>query len=76
MTIVLRTVMAGPAGTHQPGEKLTLAADEERGLVEGGYAVFDKPAARGETASVQAPENAAQPPVSKARAAGARRARG
>jgi hypothetical protein len=59
MAVILRTLLAGPDGAHQPGTRLELSEQAERELVEGGYAVFDK-APRGETATIGPRENAAR----------------
>lgn len=38
MAIILRTVLSGPKGCFQPGRHDTFTHDEERALIEGGYA--------------------------------------
>lgn len=65
--IVLRTVMAGPDGVHQPGERVSISPERERALVDGGYAVFVKSTERGETAVARPRETAAMPPVRRGR---------
>jgi hypothetical protein len=75
VTVVLRTLMAGPAGTFRPGERVTLDEQAERDLVEGGFAVqadapapaapaIEKPAAP-EVAAIGPPETAALPKPKK-----------
>lgn len=58
MTIILRSILAGPHGNGQPGDRLTLDAQAERDLVEGGYAVPVQ-----EVAAVAPPEVAQAAPV-------------
>lgn len=71
----MKTVMAGPAGVFSVGERVELSADDERDLVQGGYASYapaptapqEKPAERGETAVVPPRETAAMPATRRGR---------
>jgi hypothetical protein len=66
MAVILKTLMAGPAGVHIPGEKVdTFTPEQERVLVAGGFAVYVKQPARGETAEAPPRENAAMPAVKR-----------
>lgn len=64
MRVVLKTIYAGPGGSHQPGATVDLPESEARALVAGEYAVaapggmppaMDAP----EVATIAAPETAA-----------------
>lgn len=67
MAVILRTILAGPKGAHQPGERLELDAESERALVDGGFAVYAKDPVRAEAAVIVPRENAAMPPVRRGR---------
>lgn len=55
MKIRLLTIMAGPAGTAQPGQVVEVSVAMGRELVAGRYAELVEP----ETATLEAPETAA-----------------
>lgn len=61
MAVILRTMMSGPSGSFPPGSRAEFDAATERQLVDGGYAVFEKPATRGEMAAMRPAETAAMP---------------
>lgn len=67
MAIILKSTMAGPGGVHQAGDRVELGAQQERELVEGGYAHYVKAAERAETATPRPRETAAMPPVRRDR---------
>lgn len=62
MTVILRSLMAGPDGVFAAGDRATLSAERERSLVEGGYAVYVAPPAA-EAAVALPPEVAIAPAV-------------
>jgi hypothetical protein len=60
--IKLNTIYAGPNGTGNPGQAITVQDDEATDLVAGRYAEYVKPEKEvPETASVATPETAAKP---------------
>jgi hypothetical protein len=65
VAVILKTLLAGPAGVHQAGERVEFSPDAERALVDGGFAIYDKPPARGESAVPPPRETAALPPVKR-----------
>lgn len=60
MAVILKTMMAGPDGVKQAGERAEFPPQMERDLVEGGYAAYVGAPVR--EAAVMAPrETAAMP---------------
>ena len=62
MQVRLKTIMAGPAGTGQPGDVVDLPTAQAYALIEGGYAAqlgAETPTPAGpETATAAPPERA------------------
>ena len=71
MRVRMLSLLAGPNGSHQIGSTLTGTEDELRPLVEQGYAVEcdEQGRAMPETATAEAPENAAKTKATRRQAA-------
>lgn len=67
MTIIMRTTMAGPNGVFPAGKPANLSEQDERRLVDGGYATYEKPPVRGESATAGAYETASLPAARRGR---------
>jgi hypothetical protein len=64
MAVILKTMMAGPDGVKQAGERAELSPQTERELVAGGYASYVAAPVR-ETAAIAPRETAAIPAARK-----------
>lgn len=76
MTVILRTIMAGPHGNFKPGDKASFSAEVEQQLIAGGYAteieaaIVEPP----EAAVIEPPEVAiVEPPEQRGGRGGKRR---